>query len=213
MSSKTERWATFAGVVAVVLWIVGVFVIESAGVTEEGATDAETLVHYQEDANSILLGSWIFMVGCLAFLWFAVVLRQRLGEAEGGSRMFSNVAFLGAAATGAFALLTAGPDVAAAISEEDLSEAAAGAMAVLGDAFFVAAELSAILLMVGAGAVALRSGLFPKAWAWFSFLLALVLVVGPIGWAALIFGLPLWILGTTYFLLRRHGPAGTPLES
>lgn len=212
MKTKAERWASFAGVVAVVLWIVGVFVIESAGVTEEGASDAEILAHYQDDANAILAGSWIFMVGCLAFLWFAVVLRQRLGEAEGGTRMFSSVAFLGAAATGAFALLTSGPDVAAAIAEDDLSPAAAAAMDVLGDAFFVAAELSAILLMIGAGAVALRSGLFPKWWAWFSFLLALILVIGPIGWAALIFGLPLWILGTTFFLVRQEPPAVAPLE-
>lgn len=121
--------------------------------------------------------------------------------------MFSNLAFLGAATTGAFALLTSGPDIAAAISEDDLSEAAAGAMATLGDAFFVAAELSAILLMIGAGVVALRTGLFPKPWAWFSFLLALVLVIGPIGWAALIFGLPVWVLGTTFFLARSSDEA------
>ena len=207
MESKAERWATFAGVVAIVLWIVGIFVVESAGVAEEDATGAEILANYQDDATAILTGSWIFMTGCLALLWFAVVLRQRLGEAEGGSRMFSNVAFLGAAATGAFAMLAQGPDVAAAISEDDLTEETAQAMATLGDAFFVAAEMSAILLMVGAGAVALRSGLFPKWWAWFSFLLALILIIGPIGWAALIFGLPLWILGTTFFLTRRQAPA------
>ncbi len=77
-------------------------------------------------------------------------------------------------------------------------------MQVLGDAFFVGAELTAILLMLGAGMVALRTGVFPKAWAWFSFFLALVLVIGPIGWAALLFGLPIWILGTTFFLVRRR---------
>ena len=75
-------------------------------------------------------------------------------------------------------------------------------MATVGDAFFVAAELSAILLMIGAGMVALHSGLFPKAWVWFSFVLAVILLIGPIGWAGLIFGLPLWIIGTTVFLVR-----------
>ena len=35
----------------------------------------------------------------------------------------------------------------------------------------------------------------------------LILLIGPIGWAALIFGLPLWVLGTTWFLARRD-PAG-----
>ena len=217
MRQKPERWAVYMGVVAVVLWVVGILVVESGGIPGENATDADVLAYYQDDANRILTGSWIFMVGCLAFLWFAVVLRERLAAAEGGSRMFSNLAFLGAAATGAFLLLTSGPDIAAAIQEDDLSAPAAAAMAALGDAFFVAAELSAILLMIGAGAVALRSGIFPKVWAWFSFLIALILVIGPIGWAALIFGLPIWVLGTTFFLVRRDGPvlaeSETPLHT
>jgi hypothetical protein len=33
-------------------------------------------------------------------------------------------------------------------------------------------------------------------------LIAIVLVIGPIGWAALIFGLPIWTLGTTWLLVR-----------
>ena len=213
MRQEPERWALYTGVVAVVLWIVGIFVVESGGIPDENATDADYLAYYRENDSSILIGSWIFMVGCLAFLVFAVVLWNRLAAAEGGSRMFSNVALVGAVATGVLALLSAGPDVAAAIQEDDLSAAAAGSMQVLGDAFFVGAELTAILLMLGAGMVALRTGIFPKAWAWFSFFLALVLVIGPIGWAALIFGLPIWVLGTTFFLVRRRAttaeePAG-----
>jgi hypothetical protein len=29
-----------------------------------------------------------------------------------------------------------------------------------------------------------------------------MLVIGPIGWAALPLGLPIWVIGTTVFLLR-----------
>jgi hypothetical protein len=68
-----------------------------------------------------------------------------------------------------------------------------------------------VLLMLGAGAIALRSTLLPKWWAWVSFLLAVVLVIGPIGWAGLIFGLPLWTLVTTYFLMRRETAAPRPV--
>ena len=209
MRQEPERWALYTGVVAVVLWIVGIFVVESGDVPGENATDADYLAYYQEDDSSILLGSWIFMVGCLAFLLFAVVLWRRLAAAEGGSR---HVLERGVGRAPwrreRSAMLSAGPDVAAAIQEDDLSAAAAGSMQVLGDAFFVGAELTAILLMLGAGMVALRTGVFPKAWAWFSFFLALVLVIGPIGWAALIFGLPIWVLGTTFFLARRRATAG-----
>jgi hypothetical protein len=35
----------------------------------------------------------------------------------------------------------------------------------------------------------------------FGLLIAIVLVIGPIGWAALIFGVPVWIIGTSLILL------------
>ena len=211
MRQKPERWAAYAGVLAVVLWIVGLLVQESGNTPGEGAADAEYLTHIQDDSNSILTGGWIFMLGCLAFLVFAIVLRDRLAEAEGGSRLFTNIAFVGAIAVGAFGLLVPGPEIAAAISSDDISASTAAALSTLSDAFFVAAELAAVLLMLGAGAVALRSTLMPKWWAWVSFLLAVVLVIGPIGWAGLIFGLPIWTLVTTYFLMRRETAAARPV--
>lgn len=48
----------------------------------------------------------------------------------------------------------------------------------------------------------LRSGIFPKAWAWLSFALAGVLLIPPVGWAALLIGLPLWVIGTSVLLQR-----------
>ena len=218
MAGRAERWAAFAGLVAVALWVIGVFVIEAAG-DADTATGAEALANYRENANGILTGSWIFMAGCLAFIWFAIVLRDRLALAETAastSRMFSTLAFVGAVTTAAFLMLTTGPDIAASISEDDLDEAAASAMATLGDAFFVAAEMAAILLMLGVAGVALRTGVLPRAWAWFSLLLALILIIGPIGWAALVFGLPLWTIGTTLLLMRNRRavdahPMATPL--
>jgi hypothetical protein len=62
--------------------------------------------------------------------------------------------------------------------------------------FFIAAELALIPFFVGVAVVALRTGVLPRWWAAFSILIAVVLVIGPIGWAALIFGTPIWLLGT-----------------
>jgi hypothetical protein len=85
-------------------------------------------------------------------------------------------------------MLTPGPEIAAAITaeEQEISAPTAAAMGILGEAFVSAATLTAMLLMLGSGIVALRTRIFPRAWAWFSFLLAIVLVIGPIGWAALL---------------------------
>lgn len=211
MRQKPERWAVYTGVLAVLLWIVGIVVQESGNIPGEGAADAAYLTHVNDDANTILTGGWIFMIGCLAFLVFAIVLRDRLAEAEGGSRLFTNIAYLGAVAVGAFGLLLPGPEIAAAISADDISASTAAALSNLSDGFFVAAELAAVLLMLGTGMVALRSALLPKWWAWVSFLLAVVLVIGPIGWAGLIFGLPVWTLVTTFFLVRREDVAPRPV--
>ncbi len=201
---RAERWPEWAGAVAVVLWVVSVLVASASGAPGENASEAEYLAYVEEEAGVIIPGAVLFMLGCLAFLWFAVVLRERLGAAEGGTRMLSNVAFVGAALAGAFMMLTPGPEMAAAITaeEQEVSASAAAAMRMLPEAFLVAAALSAILLMLGGGVVALRTRLFPKAWAWFSFLLAALLVIPPIGWAALLAGLPVWVVATTVFLLR-----------
>ena len=206
-----ERWARWAGVVAVVLWLVSVVIVSTAGAPGEDASEAEYLAYIQENTDTIILGGFLFMLGCLAFLWFAVVLRERLAAAEGGSRMLSNVAFVGAAAVGAFMMLTPGPEIAAAIiaEEQEVSASAAAAMRMLPEGFLIAAALSAILLMLGSGIVALRTRMFPKVWAWFSFLLALLLVIPWIGWAALLLGLPVWVVVTTVFLLRRGAPPVT----
>jgi type IV secretory pathway TrbD component len=49
--------------------------------------------------------------------------------------------------------------------------------------------------------VAWRTRVLPRWWAAVSELLVIVLVVGPIGWLGLIFGLPIWTLGTSLFVL------------
>ena len=71
----------------------------------------------------------------------------------------------------------------------------------LSDAFFVGAELAAILLLVAVAVVVLRTRVLPSWWAYFGLLIAIVLVIGPIGWAAPIFGVPVWIIGTSLMLL------------
>jgi hypothetical protein len=158
----------------------------------------------ETNATSILAGGWIWMAGWVAFLWFAIVLRERLAAAEGDRTTFANAAFVGSVLVGAFMMLTPGGEIAAAITaeEQEISASAVAALRLVGEAFISAASVAATLLMVGSGAVFLRSRIFPKAWAWLSFALAGVLLIPPVGWAALLLGLPLWVIGTTALLQR-----------
>ena len=204
---KTERWTTWTGLAAAALWVISIVVVNSGSVPGENASEAEYLAYIKADATTILVSGWIFMAGCAAFLWFAVVLRERLAAAEGGSRVFSTVAFVGAVLVGALMMLTPGGEIAAAITaeEREISGSAVAALSVLGEAYISAATIAATLLMVGSAVVALRTRLFPRAWAWVTVAFAVVLVLGPIGWIALLLGLPLWVISTTVLLLRRPG--------
>jgi hypothetical protein len=208
MHTRLERASAAAGVLAVVLWILGIVVTNAmSDKIPHHPTDAQLLAWVKGSTNSILLGGWLFMLGCVAFVWFAAVLRSRLAAAEGPSATFANLAFAGAGVAAGFGMLTQVGDVGAAIDKNDISAATAGTLHHASDSFFVAAELAAILLVAGFAASSLRTRAFPKWWAIFALVVALILVIGPIGWVGLIFGLPVWTLGTTWLLFRPERPA------
>jgi hypothetical protein len=203
MQSRGERLTALTGVLAVVLWVLGLIVVNSfSDKIPHHPTDAQLLVWVKGNTNSILLGSWLFMLGCISFLWFANVLRSRLAAAEGGLTPYATIAFAGAVGGAVFGMLVNAGDVGSAIDKDSISAATAGTFHNMGNVFFVCAELMMILFFVGTAVAALRTHVLPKWWAWFAVLIAVVLVIGPIGWAALIFGTPVWTLGTTFFLLR-----------
>jgi hypothetical protein len=65
--------------------------------------------------------------------------------------------------------------------------------------------------MVSFAVLVLRTAVCPRWWAYVSLAVAIVLVIGPIGWAALIFGTPIWALVTGVMLDRQAGaPATAP---
>jgi hypothetical protein len=160
------------------------------------------LAIYQHNANRILVASWLFMLGCVCFLWFAGALRARMTEAEGGRHTFTGITFGAAVASVVFAIGTMAGPVAVAINKKHVSAATAGALTHISDMFFVGAELTLIAMFAAAAVVAFRTGLFPKWWAILMWIVAVVLVIGPIGWAAVIFAVPIWTLGTTFMLMR-----------
>lgn len=205
-AQAAERWSTWTGPAAVVLWVISVIIVNSGAVPREDASEAEYLLYVKNEATTIMAGGWTFMAGCVAFLWFAVVLRERLAAAEGGSRRFSTAAFVGAVLVGALMMLTPAGEIAAAIvaEEQAISGSAVAALRHLGEAYLSAATFAATLLTVGSAVVALRTRLFPRTWAWLTAAFAVVLMIGPVGWAALLLGLPVWVLATTV-LLRRPG--------
>ena len=196
-----RRSPLLVAVLAVVLWVAGLVIGSTSDTLADNASDAATLDWVQGNANSILLGAWVFALGCLAFLWFMGMLRGHLAAGEGAPGTLSTIMFAASTAAAAFAMATTG-DVASAINKNDISPATAGALHHLGDLFFVVAELAMMATMIAFALLVLRTALFPRWWAYVSLLVAVVLLIGPIGWAALIFGTPVWALVTGWWMAR-----------
>jgi hypothetical protein len=212
MLNRFERnSALIAGPLTVALWVSGLIV--GQGLPDHlanKATDAQVLSWLHDNKNLLILGSWLFATGCISFIWFATVLRTRLASAEGESHTLSTLAYSGAVAAAIFGFGTQA-DIGAAINDGDLAAATIRVFHHIGDLFFVGAEIMLILTMVSVAVLAFRTAVFPRWWGVFSGLVGVILWIGPIGWAALIFGTPLWVLGTTILLVRtprtRHSAA------
>jgi len=200
-TSHNRRWA-LAGPLTVGLWVIGIILLNHNGPADH-ATGSQILAWYKSDSDTIVLGGWLFMLGCLGFVTFVAGLRVRLAEAVGRASQLPALAIAGAAMAGVCGMLTAAVDLAGGIDKNDIDPATAATFHHSTDIFFVGAELAAILPLAAVATIAWRTRILPRWWAAFGGLVAVVLIVGPIGWIGLIFGLPIWTLGTSLFVLLR----------
>jgi hypothetical protein len=198
-TSDNRRWALI-GPLTIALWVVGIFLINRNGPPDH-ATGGQILTWYKSHSNTIVLGAWLFMLGCLGFVTFVAGLRVRLAEAAGRASQLPGLALVGAAMAGVCGMLTAAVDLAGGIDKNDIDPATAATFHHSVDIFFVGAEIAAILPLAAVAIVAWRTRVLPRWWAAFAGLVALVLVAGPIGWLGLIFGVPIWTLGTSLLVL------------
>ena len=198
-TSDNRRWA-LVGPLTVALWVVGIILINKNGPAEH-ATGSQILAWYKSHSDSITLGAWFFMLGCIGFVTFVAGLRVRLTEAVGRDSQLPMLALVGAGMAGLSGILTAGVDLAGGIDKNDIDPSIAAVFHHSVDLFFVGAELAAVLPLAAFAIVAWRTRVLPRWWAAFAGLVAIVLIAGPIGWLGLIFGVPLWTLGTSLFML------------
>ena len=208
---RFERLAPLTGVLAVVLWVVGIVVMDS-DLPADTATGTEIAAWFDQKSGTILLAMSLFGVGSAAFVWFLGTVAARLRSAGGDARL-PGIMFVAGSAAIVLVTMAPGSYTAGALGSENLKRAlepgAAEALFVLGQGFFVAGELVAVAYMGAAGLSILRSGLLPAWLGWASLALAAMLVVNPIGWAALYLGVPLWTLVAGVWLYVRV-PAETP---
>lgn len=204
------RYAPLSGIVAVVLWILGIVAAEGGDSPGDKASGVEIAAYFDKDSTRILLAASLWCLGSAAFIWFLGSLAARLRATVGDGRLASIVFGAGVAAATVWACGSA-PGAAGALAyeqrERTLSPAAAEALDVVGDGFFLVTEFIAVAFMGAAAVAILRGRVFPAWFGWLTGLIAIVLIVGPIGWAALVFGLPIWTLVVSIWLFVRQPAA------
>jgi hypothetical protein len=198
-----ERLAALAGVIAVVLWVIGILIQESSDMPGDEPTGEQILSWYVNDEQTILAAGFVFMLGALLFLVFLGALRVRLLAGEGPAGFLTTIAFAGGVGVGLFLLMLPGPDFAAALSKDELSPDAALAINSLGDMFFLGAELSAALLLAAAGLLFIQTRVLQVWLGWASLVVALWLLIPPVGWAGLLLAFPLWTILVAVLLWMR----------
>ena len=206
MTRQFERFSSLAGVLAVVLWTASLAILGGdhigipGGLPEEGA--AATHAFYRENEGRVTGASLLFMLGSLFFLWFVPILRTRLEGTDDRAATLARIAFAGGLATAVCAIAMPTGGLVAALNAADIDASTAEALNAFETAFFIAAEPSAIVLLVGGAVASLRTGRFPRWWAVVSILLAVWLLIVPIGWAGLLIGVPVWTLITSVLFFR-----------
>jgi hypothetical protein len=203
--TRPERWLPLTGVVAVALWIIGVFVLENASPGGDASPD-EILAYFDDDAASIFTGAFLFSLGTAFFVWFLGSLRAAFLAAEGQPGRLTAVVFAGGVGKAVFDMGVMGGFVAGALAADEadpLAPEAAQTLFFVDDAFFIGAEFMAFVFMAAAGVLSLTRRALPVWLGWLAVLIALGLLVFPIGWAFLLFGVPLWVLLTSVILFLR----------
>lgn len=210
-STRWARFAPLAGVLAVVLFVIGAFVGESGGGRPDDGHPAGLLAWFRDDTGTIFAGNFLFVLGALLLMWFFGALRSALRTAEGGSERLSAVAFGTGLIASAALIMSAAPTIQGAISHDDLVPESAQTLALLSDAFFGVAEFVLVPMFVAVGLLSLQKRVLPVWLGCLSLVIALVLLIVPIGWLAVIFLFPLWTLVVSWLLFarQRSAPAGT----
>jgi hypothetical protein len=191
---EDRRVTPLAGVLSVVLFVIAVFVIESATTPDTDASAAEVAAYLDGALGRLVVALVIWGLGSIALVWFFEGVRAHIASF---SDKLGRLTFFFGFAVMLMMLASFLPDAAGAFASDELDgalePAAAQAIASLGDGFFFGAEVMLVGLFLAAGLAALLTRALPAWVGWLSFVLAVIALIPPIGWAAVIWGFPLWI--------------------
>jgi hypothetical protein len=182
ISRQSERWIALAGIVFVILMIVGTMFVADV---PDADVSQQKIADYLADGNlhtRNIIGAYLWTLGALSFLIFVSRLRSVLRGAEGGNGTLSNLAFGAGVAYSAVMMVSAAAfaAVAYAIALRDAPVSVPDFVRVLPQMAWMLLLLgggfSGILLVVASCIVSFRTGALPRWLAWLGVLAAILLL-------------------------------------
>jgi hypothetical protein len=202
------------GVAAVVLWAIALGVW-SAGDKPSGEYQSAAIVSWFDDARwTIMGGAALYALGTGAFIWFLACLRDALAVGGWADRL-ARVTFGSGIAAAVLLACSFAPSLAGAGTfafgdKRGISPDAAEALYALTDGFVILAEYVSVVFFLAAGLVALRARVLPVWLAIVTLLIAVLLLVLPIGFVGIIFLMPVWTIIVAIVLTIRAPDEPTP---
>ena len=203
MRDRLERLALLAGGLAAVLWVVSLVVLEGAGNPADPDAGGEIAQFYRDERTTILIAATLHVLGGFLFLWFVAALRPVLDAARSPTWL-TTAMLVGGTAGGAMMLaMTGGHSTGATTDKELVTADTAIVFWRLAHGFFIAAEIALAVFVAALSILALRRLVLPRWLGWFGIVLTVLLLIPPIGWAALLLLLPIWLIAASVVLWRR----------
>ena len=188
------------------LWTIAVIVLEAGGNPADPDSAEEIAAHFRDHQGAILAAGTLHALGAFFFLWFLATLGTAMKAAGESIAWLRTAALVGGIAAGTMMLALTGPQTTGATTDDELvSPEAATAFWRLSHGFFVGAEFAFAVFVAAVSLAALAGFLLPRWLAWSGLVTALILLVVPVGWIALLLLVPIWLVVVSVLLFMR-GP-------
>ena len=195
--SSINRWLWLIGFVAVALFFVS-FGPLSSGSPNENASGTSVAHWYNTHVNQQWLSIWLVGLGLFLLLIYVTQLRAVLVRA-GGERLWPNIAFASGILFVAGVIVAGSFEITLILASHNHQFAVAHFVNFYNQNNELLLLAAIVFLTLSSGlAILLNRGSqpLPKLLGWYSILVAVVGIAGPLSFFALLFGLPIWLVAT-----------------
>jgi hypothetical protein len=203
----TDRWSRLASLTGVVFAVLTVVAIFAGGETPDAnARPAKVIAYYGTHRSEVETSAILFALAFLVVVLFAGALRSYVRQAAEG---LGALILAGAVMMSIGATIGSGVEYALAKQLPHLGPQTAQALNVISNEIFLPVIAGAFIFALSAGLAILRGAALPKWLGWVAIVLAIVVIIPPASFPALL-GFVIWSIVVSILMYVRSGtPADT----